>query len=144
MNIETNIDYDSFIDDILSCEERTAETKFIEGTEKSSKNSYEDGFQIGYQKGYSIGLEIGFYDGILTALRNLQESKIILLSDKEHNTLLKLLHLSESFPQINDKNVNIIDQYNEIKGLYKKFCFNLKIKHLDKTIFNFQNGAVEI
>jgi len=137
MNINTNVDYDSIIDHILLSENRTAEKNYIEGTEKSSENSNHEGFQAGYQKGYDIGVEIGFYNGILTALQKLQKAKIIVLSDRELNNLQKLSNLIGLFPQINNKNINIVDQHNEIKGLYKKFCINLKIKDLDKTLFHF-------
>jgi len=137
MNASTRFDYDSKIDELLMSENYTAERYYIEGTENSSKNAYKEGFSIGYQKGCDIGLEIGFYAGILIAIKKLLQSKIIILSEKELNILQKLLDLIELFPQINDKNIDIIDQYNKLKGLYKKFCFNLKIKNLDKRILNF-------
>lgn len=137
MNANTNFDYDNIIDKLLMSENYTAEKYFIKGTENSSKNAYKEGFTIGYQKGCDIGLEIGFYAGILIGIKTLLKSKIITLSEKELNNLQKLSNLIESFPQINDKNVNIIDQYNELKGFYKKFCFNLKIKNLEKGILNF-------
>jgi len=137
MNVSSSFDYDNKIDELLMSENYTAEKYYIEGTENSSKNAYKEGFSIGYQKGYDIGLEIGFYAGILIAIKKLLQSKIIILSEKELNILQKLLDLIELFPQINDKNLDIIDQYNELKGLYKKFCFNLKIKNLDKRILNF-------
>lgn len=137
MNASTSFDYDNKIDELLMSENYTAEKYYIEGTENSSKNAYKEGFSIGYQKGCDIGLEIGFYAGILFAIKKLLQSKIIILSEKELNILQKLLDLIELFPQINDKNLDIIHQYNELKGLYKKFCFNLKIKNLDKRIFNF-------
>lgn len=132
-----SVDYNSSVDDILLSEKHTARKHFIEGTEKSSENSYNQGFQIGYQRGYDIGLEIGFYDGVSTAINKLLKSKIIILSDREFNNLQRLLNLIELFPQKNDTNVDIFDQYNEIKGLYKKFCFNLKINNLDKSVLNF-------
>lgn len=137
MNGNTSLDYDNIIDEILMSEEYTAEKYYIEGIEKSSENAYKEGFTIGHQKGYDIGLEIGFYAGILVGIKKLYQSKIIILSEKELNILQKLSNFIEIFPQINDKNVNIIDQYNELKGLYKKFCFNLKIKNLDKSVLNF-------
>lgn len=137
MNGNTSLDYDNIIDEILMSEEYTAEKYYIEGTEKSSENAYKEGFTIGHQKGYDIGLEIGFYAGILVGIKKLYQSKIIILSEKELHILQKLSNFIELFPQINDKNVNIIDQYNELKGLYKKFCFNLKIKNFDKRVLNF-------
>jgi hypothetical protein len=137
MNDNTCFDYDNIIDEILMSEKYTAEKYYIQGTEKSSKNAYKEGFTIGYQKGYDIGLEIGFYAGILVGIEKLYKSKIIILSEKELNILQKLSNFIETFPQINDKNINIIDQYNELKCLYKKFCFNLKINNLDKRILNF-------
>lgn len=137
MNTNTSFDYDNIIDELLMSENYTAEKYYIEGTENSSKNAYKEGFTIGYQKGCDIGLEIGFYAGILIGIKKLLQSKIIILSEKELNILQKLSNLIELFPQINDKNVDIINQYNELKGLYKKFCFNLKIKNLDKRILNF-------
>lgn len=137
MSTNTSFDYDNIIDEILLSEKYTAEKYYSEGTERSSKNSYEEGFQIGFQKGCDIGLEIGFYAGILVGITKLHKSNIIILSEKELNILQKLSNFIELFPQINDKNINIIDQYNEIKGLYKKFCFNLKIKNIDKRILNF-------
>jgi len=141
MNANTSIDYDSIIEDILFSEKRTAEKNYIEGTKKSDENSYHQGFQSGYKKGHDIGLEIGFYYGVLIAINKLQKSKIIILSDKQLNILLKLSNLIETFPQINDKNLNIIEKYNKIKGLYKQFCFNLKIKNLDKSILNFSKWS---
>lgn len=137
MNANTSVDYDNIIDKILLSEKYIAEKYYIEGTEESSKNAYNEGFKIGYQKGCDIGLEIGFYSGILIGIKKLHKSKIIILSEKELNILQKLSNLIELFPEINDKNVNFIDQYNEIKGLYKKFCFNLKIKNFDKKILYF-------
>jgi len=137
MNVNTCFDYDSIIEDILLCEKHTADKNYIEGTKKADENSYQQGFESGYQKGHNIGLEIGFYDGILIAINKLQNLNIIILSDKELNILLKLLNLIKIFPQINDKNINILDEYIKIKGLYKQFCVNLKIKDLDKSIFNF-------
>jgi len=137
MNANKSFDYDNIIDELLMSENHTAEKFYIEGTENSSKNAYKEGFTIGFQKGCDIGLEIGFYAGILIGLKKLLKSKIIILSDKELNILQKLSNLIELFPQINDKNVDIIEQYNELKGLYKKFCFNLKIKNLDKRVLNF-------
>lgn len=137
MSVQTSLDYDSIIDDILLSEKHTAKKNFTKGTEKSFENSYQQGFQIGYQKGHDIGLEIGFYSGIITAIEKLQQSQIIIFSDKELNVLLKLSSSIKNFPQTNDKNENIIAQYNEIKGLYKKFCINLKFKDLDKSVFNF-------
>lgn len=137
MNSNTSFDYDSIIDDLLLSESRTAENHYIKGTKKSSENSYQQGFQIGYQKGSDIGLEIGFYAGTIIAIEKLQKLNIIILSDKEIYILQKLSKCIDIFPNINDKDVNITDQYNKIKGLYKQFCFNLKIKDLDKSIFNF-------
>lgn len=137
MNINQNLDYDSIIDDILLSEKHIAEKIYLQGIKKSTENSSLQGFQIGYQKGCDIGLEIGFYAGILIGIQKLQNSKIILLSEKEFHILHKLLNLIEEFPQINDKNVCIVNKYNEIKGLYKKFCFNLKVKDLDKSVLNF-------
>ncbi|XP_025415203.1 oral cancer-overexpressed protein 1 [Sipha flava] len=137
MSVCTNLDYDSIIDDILLSEKRIAKKNYTEGIEKSFENSYQQGFQIGYQKGHDIGLEIGFYSGILIAIDKLYQSQIIIFSAKELHVLQKLSGLIKAFPEINDKNINIITQYNEIKGLYKKFCFNLKIKDIDKSIFNF-------
>lgn len=137
MNANTSFDYDNIIDELLMSENYTAKKYYIEGIENSSKNAYKEGFTIGFQKGYDIGLEIGFYAGILIGIKKLLKSKIIILSDKDLNILQKLSNLIEFFPQINDKNVDIIDQYNELKGLYKKFCFNLKIKDLDKRVLNF-------
>jgi len=137
MNANTSFDYDNIIDELLMSENYTAEKYYIQGTEKSSKNAYKEGFTIGFQKGCDIGLEIGFYAGILIGIEKLLKSKIIILSDKELNILQKLSNLIELFPQTNDKNVDIIEQYNELKGLYKKFCFNLKIKDLDKRVLNF-------
>ncbi|XP_025190248.1 protein ORAOV1 homolog [Melanaphis sacchari] len=139
MNDNTSFDYDNIIDEILMTEKHTAKKYYIEGIEKSSENAYNDGFTIGYQKGYDIGLEIGFYAGILVGIKKLHKSKIIILTEKELNILQKLSNFIEIFPQINDK--NIIDQYNELKGLYKKFCFNLKIKNLDKRILNFSKWS---
>lgn len=144
MNANKSFDYDNIIDELLLSENYTAEKYYIEGTEKSSKNAYKEGFTIGFQKGCDIGLEIGFYAGILIGIKKLLKSKIIILSDKELNILQKLSNLIELFPQINDKNVDIIEQYNELKGLYKKFCFNLKIKDLDKRVLIFQNGTIKI
>lgn len=135
MNVISSFDYDSLIDDLLFNEEHLAENCYNEGTEKSSKNSYQQGFQLGFKKGHDIGLEIGFYKGILTAIKKLQISKIIQLTDKQLDDLQKLSFLIEIFPQINDINVNIIEQFNKIKGLYKKFCYNLKTKDLDKNVF---------
>lgn len=135
MNINSSSDYDSLIDDLLFNEEHLAENCFIEGTEKSSENSYQHGFQLGFKKGYDIGLELGFYKGILTAINKIQNSKNIELTDKELDDLQKLSFLIETFPQINDTNVNIVEQFNKIKGLYKKFCFNLKAKDIDKKVF---------
>lgn len=137
MNINQNLDYDSIIDDILLSEKRIAKNTYLQGIEKSFENSSLQGFQIGYQKGCDIGLEIGFYAGVLIGIQKLQNLKIILLSEKEFLILHKLSNLIEEFPQINDKNVCIINKYNEIKGLYKKFCFNLKVKNLDKSVLNF-------
>lgn len=144
MNVDTSFDYDFIIDGILLSEKHTAEIHYIEGTEKSSENSYKQGFQIGYQKGYNIGLEIGFYAGILNALQKLQHLKIIILTDKELDVFQNLSNIIKSFPQINDTNINIINQYNKIKGLYKKFCFNLKIKNLDKRVLIYHNGTIDI
>lgn len=141
MNGNTSFDYDSIIEDILLSEKRIAEKNYIEGTQKLCATSHQEGFQSGYQKGHDIGLEIGFFNGILIAINKLQKSKIIILSDKELNILLKLLYLIETFPQTNDKSINIIDKYNKIKGLYKQFCFNLKIKDLDKSILNFSKWS---
>lgn len=137
MSVHSSLDYDSMIDDILLSEKRTAIKNFTEGTEKSFENSFQQGFQIGYQKGHDIGLEIGFYSGIIIAIEKLQQSQIIILSDKELNILHKLSSLIKTFPLTNDKTLNIITQYNEIKGLYKKFCVNLKIKDFDKSVFIF-------
>lgn len=137
MSVCTNLDYDSIIDDILLSENHIAKKNYTKGIEKSFENSYQEGFQIGYQKGRSIGLEIGFYSGIIIAIEKLQQSQIIIFSAKELHVLQKLSSLIKAFPEINDKNINIITQYNEIKGLYKKFCSNLKIKDIDKNIFNF-------
>lgn len=137
MNYSTNFDYDSIIDNILLTEKHFAEKHYIEGTEKSAENSYQEGFQTGYKKGYDVGLEIGFYAGILLAINKLHISKKIELTDKDLNTIKKITHCIEIFPQINEKNIDIIDQYNNLKGLFKKFCFNLKIKDLDKSILNF-------
>lgn len=135
MNV--SFDYDSVINDILLSENHTAQKNYIEGTEKASENFYQQGFEIGFKKGYDIGLEIGFIDGILIAINKLQKLKIIILSDRELNILQKLLNLIETFPHNNDKNINIVDKYNEVKGMYKKFCFNFKIKDLDKSVLNF-------
>lgn len=132
-----NIDYNSSVDDILLSEKHTAGKHFVEGTVKSSENSYNQGFQIGYQKGYDIGLEIGFYEGVSSAINKLHKSKNIILSDRELSTLQKLLNLIELFPRKNDINVDVINQYNEIKGLYRKFCFNLKVNNIDKSVLNF-------
>lgn len=132
-----SLDYDSNIDDLLLSENRTAENNYIEGIKKSSENSYQQAFQIGHRKGLNIGFEIGFYTGIVIAIKKLQDSKIIILSDKENFILQKLSNLIELFPKINDKNVNITDQYNKIIGLYKQFYINLKIKDLDKSVFIF-------
>lgn len=137
MNNSTSEDYDCIIDDILLSEKRIAEKTYLQGLKKSSENSSLQGFQIGYQKGCDIGLEIGFYAGILTGIQKLQILKIVLLSEREFLILQKLLDLIKAFPQINDKNVCIIDKHNEIKGLYKKFCFNLKIRDLDKSVLNY-------
>lgn len=137
MNVDTCFDYDSVVDDILLSEKRTAEENYKKGTEKSTENSYLQGSEIGYRKGFDIGLEIGFYAGIINGIQKLQNSKIILLSDKEILILQKLSNFIKLFPDINDLNVNILNQYNEIKGLYKKFCFNLKINNFDKSVLNF-------
>lgn len=144
MNVDASYDYDFIIDGILLSENCTAEKNYIEGIEKSSENSYQQGFQIGYQKGCDIGLEIGFYAGVLIALQKLQNLKIITLTDKELDVFEKLLNIIKFFPRINDTNINTITQYNEIKGLYKKLCFNLKIKNFDKRVLIFQNGTIEI
>lgn len=141
MNVNISFNYDSVIDDILLSENHTAEKNYIEGTEKASENSYRQGFEIGFKKGYDIGLEIGFYNGILIAINKLQKLKIIILSDRELYILQKLLKLIEAFPHSNDKNINIVDKYNEVKGLYKKFCFNLKIKDLNKSVLNFSKWS---
>lgn len=141
MNVNISVDYDSVIDDILLSENHTAEKNYFEGTEKASENSYQQGFEIGFKKAYDIGLEIGFYDGILIAINKLQKLKIIILSDREHNILQKLLNLIEAFPHSNDTNVNIVDKYNEVKGLYRKFCINFKIKDLDKSVLNFSKWS---
>lgn len=137
MNNNTSFDYDSIINDLLLSENRTAKNNYIEGIKKSSENSYQQGFQIGHRKGLDIGLEIGFYAGVIVAINKLQSSKIIILSKKELYILQKLSNLIEIFPKINDKNINITDQYNKINGLYKQFYINLKIKNLDKSVFNF-------
>lgn len=141
MNVGANIDYDYIINNILLSEDHVAKQNFIKGTEKSFESSYQQGFQVGYQKGYNIGLEIGFYDGILTAIIKLQKSKIITLSDRELSIAQKLLNLIQLFPQINVTNVDVVDQYNKIKGLYKKFCFNLKVKDLDKSVLHFSKWS---
>lgn len=137
MNDNTDLDYDSIINDLLFTENRLAKKIFKKGVEKSSENSRQEGFHLGYSKGYDIGLEIGFYAGIVLTVKKLHNNKTIILTEKELHILQKLSTCIEVFPQVNDKNTNIVDQYNVIKGLYKKFCFNLKVKNLDKSILNF-------
>lgn len=113
--------------DAIACSEETIVQKaFQEGLRKGIEEGENEGYHLGFHKGADIGSEIGYYEGVITTLVSLHESKEIDLSNKVVTTLLKLKQLLAAFPHFNCPNTNILQLRNEIKSYFKQCCSLLK------------------
>ncbi|GLV44229.1 uncharacterized protein CBL_12475 [Carabus blaptoides fortunei] len=115
-------DINQAFDDIFLCEEHLTQSAYEEGFQKGKQEGNPEGYHLGYHRGAEIGAELGYYLGVIEtylARDNLKE--------KLRGSLTKIKELIESFPKINEENVDIIGKLDEIRAVYKKTCSLLKI-----------------
>lgn len=116
------LDINQAFDDIFLCEERITQTAYEEAFQKGKEEGNPEGYHLGYHRGAEIGAELGYYLGVIETYLIKDD-----LKEKVRVSLKKTKKLIESFPKINDENVDILGKLDEIRAIYKKTCSLLKI-----------------
>ncbi|XKL59596.1 hypothetical protein PGB90_000612 [Kerria lacca] len=119
-------DINTVFNTILFNEEFIIEEAFADGIKKGIEEGKEEGYHLGFHKGIEVGVEVGYYKGIVKTLSKLYEKNEISLNDKILNTLKKLNHLLQIYPQFNCPNTDIIQLLLQIKSYFRQLCSLLK------------------